>query len=87
MDKIIPISLSNIEIKEMANTLSNAFISHSNFVNVIKKQEKRQKALYQSFLMMCKVINKHGYIFKVVRDDITVGYINYMDPLDNILKL
>ena len=77
-----PISLSIEEIDEMADITSSAFIECENFRYIIPKVKKRKKITYYIFRLMFKVINKHGYIFRVNRDDRNIAYITYLDISD-----
>ncbi len=77
-----PITLSKNELLEMADIMSNAFISHENWVERIKKDAKRKKILNDLFLVMFGVINRYGYIFVVSKENKNIGYITYMDPAD-----
>ncbi len=70
------------ELKEMASVMSNAFMNHENFVKVIKNPKRRKNVLYNLFLLMYKVINVHGYIIRVYKEDNICGYITFMDAND-----
>jgi|LGVE01.1.fsa_nt_gb ribosomal protein S18 acetylase RimI-like enzyme len=74
-----PISLSIQEIDEMADITSRAFIECDNFRYIIPKVKKRKIITYYIFRLMFKVINKHGYIFRVSRDNKNIAYITYLD--------
>jgi ribosomal protein S18 acetylase RimI-like enzyme len=74
--------LNKNELIEMANIMSDAFLTHSNFVYTIKRDDKRKKVLFNTFLMMYKIINKYGYISVVKKDLKSIGYITFMDAKD-----
>lgn len=74
--------LNNSELKEMANLMSDAFLTHSNFIYTIKRENKRKIALYNIFYTMYKVINKYGYISVVKEKSKVIGYITFMDAFD-----
>lgn len=74
--------LNKNQLIEMANIMSDAFLTHSNFVYTIKKDNKRKIVLFNTFLMMYKIINKHGYISIVKKDFKPIGYITFMDASD-----
>jgi len=73
------LKLNNQELKEMAGTMSDAFLFHSNFKYLIPNQKRRKKALLNLFRMMFKVINRYGYVFVVYNGSSKIGYITYMD--------
>ena len=73
------LKLQKNEIKEMANTMSDAFLFHKNFVYLIGNQKRRKNALYQLFLMMYKMINGYGFIFVVNKEQVKIGYITFLD--------
>ncbi len=74
--------LSKKELIEMADIMSDAFVNHSNFIYIIKRENKRKQALYYIFLMMYKIINKYGFIYTVKEKKETIGYITFMDSAD-----
>ena len=74
--------LSNTELKEMADVVSDAFMVHDNFKTIIHNENRRKKAMYNLFLMMYRVINNYGTIFTVYKDSEIAGYITFMDAGD-----
>ena len=74
--------LTKSELIEMADVMSDAFVSHSNFVYTITDDSKRKKALYNIFLMMYKIINIYGYTYIVYEKNEIIGYITFMDSSD-----
>jgi GNAT superfamily N-acetyltransferase len=74
--------LNKSQLKEMANVMSSAFVSHSNFVYTISSDKRRKKALYNIFLMMYKIINIYGFTYLVYEKEEIIGYITFMDSSD-----
>jgi len=77
--------LTKAEQKKMAETLSEAFHSHDNFVYLIENDEKRKRSATLLFQFMTKVMNKYGHIYVVYEKDEAVGYITFMDDKKNKL--
>ena len=77
-----PVKLNNVELEEMAILMANAFANHQNWVYTIPKIKRRVKALKHIFKMMYRIVNEYGYIFTVVKDNQTIGYITYMDVIE-----
>ena len=74
--------LNKAQLIEMANVMSDAFVSHSNFVYTITDASRRKKALFNIFLMIYKIINIYGYIYLVREKEEIIGYITFMDSSD-----
>jgi len=74
--------LTKSELIEMADVMSDAFVSHSNFIYTITDELRRKKALYNIFLMIYKIINIYGYTYLVYEKDEIIGYITFMDSSD-----
>lgn len=74
--------LTKSQLVEMADVMSDAFLSHSNFVYTISSPIRRKKALFNIFLMIYKIINIYGYTYLVYNDEEIIGYITFMDSSD-----
>jgi ribosomal protein S18 acetylase RimI-like enzyme len=77
-----PTQLTNIEMKQMVETMATAFMDHQNWKTRIPSAKRRKKIMSMLFQIMFRVINQHGDIFVVKVDEKPVGYITYMDPSD-----
>lgn len=71
--------LNKTELKEMSDTMSDAFLFHENFQYLIPNRKRRKNALYNLFQMMYKAINRNGYIYVVSHNSERIGYITFMD--------
>ena len=79
--------LNSHELKTMADVMSDAFKNHENFVHLIPKSNQRKKATNNLFMMLFKVANEYGTIFKVIVESEVVGYISYMDDSKESVNL
>ena len=70
--------LTKTELKEMADIMSDAFLEHQNWTHLIGPKRRRKRALYRIFLMIYKVINQHGIITTISKEDIPIGYMTFM---------
>ena len=74
--------LNKSQLIEMADVMSSAFVSHSNFIYTISSDKRRKKALNNIFLMMYKIINIYGFTYLVYEKEEIIGYITFMDSSD-----
>lgn len=71
-------------VAALADTFTDAFMGHDNWLRVVPRPEARRRALRALFGFMGAAVNRYGHVVVAMADGKPVGYVTFMEDRDPV---